>query len=231
MEKLNENLISEIKKLKISTSTIIDVMDGMKTGGVLSHKIRSQNTADYYLVAQAYTVQWCKNRKGSHILTSSPSTWEQVGAFLVPELERAEGLVYVAGSGECICDAALAGGMSCTYFEQMGFAGVITGGAVRDAPDLQVLAMPVLATNLTPADTQGAWCVSETGTSCRIEQVTIQTGDLIIADSNGVVVIPYQDIDTVTDNAIKMTLIENRMMEQIRQGVRLPDLIEKTGQI
>ena len=91
--------------------------------------------------------------------------------------------------------------------------------------------MPVLATNLTPADTQGAWCVSETGTSCRIEQVTIQTGDLIIADSNGVVVIPYQDIDTVTDNAIKMSRIENRMMEQIRQGVRLPDLIEKTGQI
>lgn len=38
--------------------------------------------------------------------------------ILVPELKRADGLVYVAGGGPLITEAALAGGMSCTYFEK-----------------------------------------------------------------------------------------------------------------
>ena len=108
---------------------------------------------------------------------------------------------------------------------------MITGGAVRDGQDLNTLSIPVIATNLTPTDTQGAYYVSETGGSCRIEQVTIHTGDLIIADINGVVVIPYHDIDTVISKAIEITEIENNMLEKIRHGERLPDLISITGRI
>lgn len=231
MHKINTALSDKIKSLKISTSTFVDIMDGLKTGSVLSHQLQSQNLTDYYLAGQAYTVQWKIVRKSNHILEPFPSTWEQVKDFLVPELYAAENLIYVAGSGECICDAALAGGMSCTYFEKLGFSGVITGGAVRDGQDLNTLSIPVIATNLTPTDTQGAYYVSETGGSCRIEQVTIHTGDLIIADINGVVVIPYHDIDTVISKAIEITEIENNMLEKIRRGERLPDLISITGRI
>lgn len=231
MNKINTGLSEKLKSLKINTSTFVDIMDGLKTGCVLSHKLQSQNLTDYYFAGQAYTVQWKIIRKSNNILEPFPSTWEQVKDFLVPELYTAENLVYVAGSGECICDAALAGGMSCTYFEKLGFAGVITGGAVRDGQDLNALSMPVIATNLTPTDTQGAYYVSETGGSCQIEQTTIHTGDLIVADINGVVVIPYRDIDAVISKAIEITEIENNMLDKIRRGERLPDLISVTGRI
>ncbi|HCM63064.1 MAG TPA: dimethylmenaquinone methyltransferase [Morganella sp. (in: Bacteria)] len=206
-------------------------MDGFKTGSALSYKLTSFNCHDYYMAAQAYTVQWKIIRKGSSILAPSESTWEQVRDFLVPEVCNAENMVYVAGSGECIRDAALAGGMSCTYFEKLGFEGVILGGAVRDGQDLNALTIPVIATNLTPTDTQGAYYISETGGSCRIEQTTVHTGDLIVADINGVVIVPYEFIDPVLNKALEITDIENDMLLKIQHGERLPDLISKTGRI
>ncbi|WP_368898702.1 hypothetical protein [Morganella morganii] len=109
--------------------------------------------------------------------------------------------------------------------------GLKTGGAVRDGQDLNALSIPVIATNLTPTDTQGAYYVSETGGSCQIEQTTIHTSDLIVADINGVVVIPYRDIDAVISKALEITEVENNMLDKIRRGERLPDLISVTGRI
>lgn len=231
MQKIDIAKLNTVRELKISTSTLVDIMDGFKTGSVLSYKLTSFNRRDYYLAAQAYTVQWKIVRKGSSILAPSESTWEQVRDFLVPEVCDAENMVYVAGSGECIRDAALAGGMSCTYFEKLGFEGVILGGAVRDGQDLNALSIPVIATNLTPTDTQGAYYISETGGSCQIEQTTVHTGDLIIADINGVVIVPYEFIDPVLNKALEITDIENDMLVKIRHGERLPDLISQTGRI
>lgn len=126
-ELLSPQLLAEFKTKKISTSTVIDILDGLNAGDALTPEIYAINMSEHYLVAQAYTVCWKMVRKGSDILQPQPSTWSQVSPFLVPELHSGTGLVYVAGAGPLITNAALAGGMSCTYFDQMGFAGVILG--------------------------------------------------------------------------------------------------------
>lgn len=230
-EKLTIEKITEIKNLRISTSTIIDILDGIQSGHVLSHQIYAINTHDYYTVGQAYTVQWKLVKKGKNIMEKQPSTWEQVRQFLVPELKNAEGLIYVAGYGDLIKHAALAGGMSCTYFQKLGFESVILGGAVRDIQELRDLTIPIIASNITPSDTQGAYYVSETGTSCRIEDNIIQTGDLIISDPNGSVVIPFDLVDFILEEAIHISKIENRMLIKIKEGERLPEFINETGRI
>lgn len=126
MNKISTDLSGKLKSLKISTSTFVDIMDGLKTGSVLSHKLQSQNLKDYYFAGQAYTVQWKIVRKSNSILEPFPSTREQVKGC----------------------------------------------GAVRDGRDLNALSIPVIATNLTPTDTQGAYYVSGTGGCCQIEQTT-----------------------------------------------------------
>lgn len=230
-EVLPPNTLQRFRDKRISTSTIVDILDELGTGNVLTSKIKSINCDDFYLVAQAYTVSWKMVRKGGDIQQSQPSTWEQVREFLVPELQQADGLVYVAGSGPLVTEAALAGGMSCTYFEKMGFAGVILGGAVRDMRELNALDMPVLATNPIPTDTQGAYLVAETGTHCLIEHVTVHSGDLIVADANGIAVIPASATAQVMQKALAIDSTENAMLEKIRAGARLPELIALTGRI
>ncbi len=230
-KKIEPSKIAKIKELKISTSTVIDILDGLRSGDVLSHQLSPLNTDDYYTVGQAYTVQWKLVKKGKSIIDKQPSTWEQVRQFLVPELKTAEGLIYIAGAGDLLKHAALAGGMSCTYFQKLGFNAIILGGAVRDICELKDLDIPVIASNIIPSDTQGAYCVSETGTSCRIEDNIIHTGDLIISDPNGTVVIPFNLIDQVIDAAILISRTENTMLEKIKSGQRLPELINETGRI
>ncbi|WP_048797318.1 MULTISPECIES: RraA family protein [Serratia] len=230
-EKIPQKILLEFKERRIGTPTLVDILDGLGTGSVLTSRVQTINCTDPYFVAQAYTVSWKKVRKGKDIQQSQPSTWAQVGAFLVPELENADGLVYVAGGGELITEAALAGGMSCTYFEKMGFAGVILGGAVRDMRELKMLKMPVLATNPIPTDTQGTYLVQETGTQCLIDHVTVYTGDLIVADNNGVAIIPVAVISQVMQQALAIDNTEHCMLEKIKAGERLPALIDVTGRI
>lgn len=224
-------MLQEFRNKMISTSTIVDILDELGTGNVLTSKITPINSNDFYLVAQAYTISWKMVRKGGDIQRSQPSTWEQVEAFLVPELQHADGLVYIAGGGTLITEAALAGGMSCTYFEKMGFAGVILGGAVRDMRELNALDIPVLATNPIPTDTQGAYLVAETGTHCLIENVMVHSGDLIVADTNGIAVIPASVTAQVMQKALAIDNTENAMLAKIRAGARLPELITLTGRI
>ncbi|NLU18389.1 MAG: RraA family protein [Serratia liquefaciens] len=230
-ELISPPLLAEFKAKKITTSTVIDILDGMNAGNALTPEIHAINLSEHYLVAQAYTVCWKMVRKGRDILQAQPSTWSQVSPFLVPELHSGAGLVYVAGAGPLITDAALAGGMSCTYFDQLGFAGVILGGAVRDLRELKLLTMPVLASNPIPTDTQGAYWVAETGTQCLIEQVRIQSGDLIVSDINGTVVVPLALTPLLLQQALAIDTTENAMLDKIRQGARLPELITMTGRI
>lgn len=230
-ELISPQLLKEFKARKISTSTVIDVLDGLQAGNALTPKIQAVNTEDHYFVAQAYTVQWKLIRKGSDIMKEQASTWSQVSRFLVPELQSGVGLVYVAGAGPLLTHAALAGGMSCTYFEQLGFDGLVLGGAVRDLKEIRKLSMPILASNPIPTDTQGAYWVSETGGQCQIEQVTVQSGDLIVSDINGTVVVPLNLAEELIQQALLIDNTENTMLEKIRQGVRLPELISITKRI
>ncbi|AIA46988.1 demethylmenaquinone methyltransferase [Serratia sp. FS14] len=208
-ELISPRLLTEFKNKQISTSTIVDILDGMNAGYVLPPKIHAINLSEHYLVAQAYTVCWKMVRKGSDILQPQPSTWSQVARFLVPELHTGAGLVYVAGAGPLVAHAALAGGMSCTYFEKLGFAGVVLGGAVRDLRELKQLSIPILASNPIPTDTQGAYWVAETGIRCQIEQVTIESGDLIVSDINGTVVVPLDLTERLLQQALDIDSTEN----------------------
>jgi len=160
-----------------------------------------------------------------------PSTWEQVRGFLVPELKQAAGKVYVAGAGPLVTDAALAGGLSSTYFEQLGFEGVVLGGAIRDAEALGTLQIPVVCSNLIPADTQGCFRVVESGASCVIDNLVIHTGDWIVSDANGTVVIPAALFHEVVDRGRKIEALEEQIMKRIRQGERLPEIIDQVGRI
>jgi len=223
--------LQTFRALRISSATVADVLDAMGVDGALDGRIHAQNKRHFHAVGYAYTVQWAPVRKLRDIKGPQPSTWEQVKNFLVPQLSTGRDLVYVAGAGPLLCDAALAGGMSSTYFQQLGFEAVVLGGAVRDLSELERLDMPVLATNPIPTDTQGAYKVAEVGGSCIVDNRLIRSGDLIVADENGVVAVPGELVGETLERAMAIERLEAEMLDRIRQGERLPELIERSGRI
>jgi regulator of RNase E activity RraA len=220
-----------IRKARLGTSTIADVLDAMGIDGVLPAEIRSRNVATHHVVGYAYTVHWVQTRKTHDILAPQPSTWDQVREFLVPDVTQGRDQVYVAGAGPLLTCAALAGGMSATYFARLGFEGIVLGGAVRDIHDVKRLEMPVLATNACPTDTQGCYRVAAVGDSCLIASTIVRSGDVIVSDETGTVSIPREQLDEVVEKALRIEEIEAQILSDIELGKSLPALIAQRGRI
>ncbi len=223
--------IDIIRKIRPSSSTVADILDAMGIDGTLPVEIQSVNVKSYYFVGYAYTVQWIQARKTHDILAKQDSTWNQVKNFLVPEITDGKDKIYVAGAGPLLTTAAMAGGLSSTYFAHLGFEGVILGGAVRDLHELHSLEMPILATNASPTDTQGCYRVLETGKTCQVSNKLIRSGDVIIADETGTVVIPIEMANEVIERAEGIERAEKIILEAVKNGKKLIDLIAEHGRI
>jgi regulator of RNase E activity RraA len=222
-----------VREYEISTCTLSDVLDGLGVPNcVLDPGLRRLTGGTGMFFGAALPVSWVVVRKGAHITDPSPSTWSQVRDFIVPEVTDGRGQVYVAGCGPLVTSAALAGGMSVTYLlHQLGFEGVVLGGAVRDRAVIEETGRPVVASNFVPADTQGAFRVESVGQACLIGATVVRSGDWVFSDGNGTVVVPSALLDQVLPAAIATERTERQVLRRIRAGERLPRLIDEVGQI
>jgi regulator of RNase E activity RraA len=228
-----EAVRSAITDYEISTCTISDVLDGLGiSNAVLDSRLHRVSGGPAMLAGTAVPVSWVPARKGSRITDQQPSTWQQVREFLLPGMDDGAGRVYVAGAGPLLTDAALAGGMSVTYLtQQLGFEGVVLGGAVRDRAVLDRLPRPVVASNFAPVDTQGAFRVESSGRSCLIGNVAVRCGDWVFSDGNGTVIVPPGAVAEVLRAAIEIENTESQTLTLIAAGHRLPEVIDRTGRI
>ncbi|WP_181871495.1 RraA family protein [Sphaerisporangium album] len=222
-----------VTRAGVTTCTIVDVLDGLGVvNAVLPSALRRLSGGGAMAFGTAYTVSWAPVRKGPQIKAASPSTWEQVRDFLVPEVSDGTGRIYVAGAGALLTEAALAGGMSVTYLlRQLGFNGVVLGGAVRDLAVIESMPLPVVAANVVPTDTQGAYRVHETGAECLIGEVRVRTGDWVFSDGNGVVVVPDDLVLDVLKLSAEIEATEQEILRRLGAGERLPGLIDALGRI
>lgn len=231
---LHSTVELKIREHGIGTPTISDVLDALGIRGcVLDSRVGFLNSAPTTLIhGAAYPVQWHPVRKGPTITAASPSTWEEVRDFIVPELTDGRGQIYVAGSGPLMTDAAMLGGMSTTYLSQnLQFEGIVLGGAIRDRKIVQHLPTAVVGTGFIPVDSQGAFEAVSDVEHCIISGVVVNRGDWIISDGDGTVIIPRARLEEVLDRSAAIENVEEDMLGQIRSGAYLPELIDTVGRI
>ncbi|MEU7933501.1 hypothetical protein [Micromonospora echinofusca] len=233
MTETRDIVAKTIGDVELSTCALVDVLDGLGvTSAVLPSTLQQRAGRPALAYGTAYTVSWVEVRKQASIHQPAPSTWQQVRDFLVPEVTDGAGRIYVGGAGELLTHAALAGGMSVTYLlEQVGFEAIVLGGAVRDRAVVETAERPVIASNFTPTDTQGAYRVAATGTECRIGDVRVVTGDWVFTDGNGTVVIKDEILLEVLTKAVAVENAEARILAQVRAGRPLHEIVDEGGQI
>ncbi len=213
-----KTLFTRARETRLSTSTIADVLDTRGVDGVLDPSLRCVNAPSHYMIGVAFVVEWAYVKKQADITRAQPSTWEQVRDFVRVNLDSARDHVYVAGCGPLMTMGALAGGISCTYFAALGFEGVLLGGAVRDAAQLQRLAMPVVASNFIPTDTQGFFKVVPGSTRCDINHQVVHQGDVVVSDATGTVRIPADIAMEVLGEALELDRREEELLALAATG-------------
>lgn len=103
---------------------------------------------------------------------------------------------------------------------QRGVAGVIIYGAARDSGDIRTLGFPVFCSLVSPTAGEPKG-FGEIGVPVRIAGVRVCPGDWIIADDDGVCVIPREKALEYTNRALDVLERENRLRKEIQAGSTL----------
>ncbi len=109
------------------------------------------------------------------------------------------GSVIVVESGDL--DYALAGGNVCAVAQRRGIAGFVLDGLIRDLGEVRDSGFPVFARGVIPKPGTKAQ-VTELATPVRCGGVRVHPADLVVADEDGVVVIPQDHQEEILRQAL-----------------------------
>jgi len=112
--------------------------------------------------------------------------------------------------------AATFGEIMCTTYQSFGAAGLITSGAARDLDQVRRIGFPTWS--------NGAICshgyshIVDLHRTVRVGGLTIQPGDLIHADANGVATIPLEIASEVGQVAAEFVAAEAIVLDYLKAG-------------
>jgi 4-hydroxy-4-methyl-2-oxoglutarate aldolase len=136
--------------------------------------------------------------------------------------ERGQILVLTNGGGH---QGALWGDVACTYAVEKGIAGVIADGAVRDIDALRELDFPVWSTAVSPGhpEKRGPGSVN---VPVVVDGVLVEPGDVIVADGDGVLVIPRDRLKATVEGARARAEKEVGIRKRIKAGESLFEILK-----
>lgn len=106
-----------------------------------------------------------------------------------------------------------------------GLAGLVIDGMVRDGARLVELGFPIFCRGLCMRGTTKDGSMAG-GVNCRVRigEVTVNHGDLVVGDMDGVVVVPGEIVADVLARARERVEKERRIIERLRAGERTLDI-------
>jgi len=112
-----------------------------------------------------------------------------------------------------------------------GVRGAIIDGAIRDVSRIRKLNFPVWYKTTSPREAFGRLAVRKTNERIWCGRRIVSPEDFIMADEDGVIVIPTDriDIKKVLEKAKRITELENKSRVEIRKGHSLQDVFKKYG--
>ena len=141
--------------------------------------------------------------------------------FALANVSPGSVLVIDAGGYE---DRAVWGEVLAVAAEQRGILGVVIDGAIRDREGLSDRRFPVYARGTSPAGPHKAGGGLEQVTvSCG--GVPVSPGDLIVADGDGVVVVPHARIEAIHALASERSALEQEWIKKIVSGMPSPEVL------
>jgi regulator of RNase E activity RraA len=128
-------------------------------------------------------------------------------------------------------DIAAMGNLMATAAKVRGMAGVVLDGAIRDVWDIRRMGLTVYARSISPRTAVGHYATVARNVPVNCGGVTVRPGDLIVADEDGVVVVPQEQAEAVLKQAQQIDEREKGMFPFIKQMKSLSAAIEKFNRI
>jgi regulator of RNase E activity RraA len=141
------------------------------------------------------------------------------------------GFLGTLGKGDILCvqgsnEFAYFGELMTRLSTRQGIEGVVIGGYTRDSYYTKNASLPIFAQGYSPKDIKGRGRVQLTNVPIIIDNKTINPGDYIFGDSDGVVIIPKETITELESKIENILLNERNIIEDIRSGHSVDYILE-----
>ena len=110
-----------------------------------------------------------------------------------------------------------------------GVRGAVIEGFIRDVRKIMGMRFPIFTTGISPVDSNGRGEVVAYNVPIECGGVTVNPGDIVFGDADGVVVIPQNVEKAVVEAALEKVRGENRTRNALREGATLREVFDKYG--
>ena len=138
------------------------------------------------------------------------------------------GEVVVVSTGESKRNAPW-GELLSTAAMARGARGAVVDGLIRDVKKIVELGFPVFAAGMKPVDSRGRGVVVDYNVPVECGGVVVKPGDLIVADFDGVLAIPADELEEAVRRATDKVSRENSTRDELIKGALLSDVYNKYG--
>ncbi|MBL8868557.1 MAG: RraA family protein [Planctomycetaceae bacterium] len=136
--------------------------------------------------------------------------------------------VLIAAAGGSM-RSGIWGELLTTAAKNRGCIGAVVDGAIRDVTKIESMDFPVFARGRCLYDSLNRQRVIDVDVSVEIDGVRFSPGDLVVADADGVVVVPRAVEERVLELAFAKVNGENKVRDAIRKGMTAVDAYKTFG--
>jgi regulator of RNase E activity RraA len=128
-------------------------------------------------------------------------------------------------------DIAGMGGLMGTAMAARNFSGAVIDGGVRDVSYLQKISFPVFALGVVPSTSVSHYRFAGVNIPVVCDGVPVNAGDIVVADADGVVVVPRAEAAEVLATAQEMDFKEHSMYGYIERLKSIEEAVKKFGRL
>ena len=208
VKRCNKKIIAGLKR--IPTTIASDVMG---RGNMMHSSIKPLKNS-VHVAGSAVTVECTE---GNNLLVHQALYIAQPGDVLVID-------------GKGFTERSIWGGVQTFVAKQRKFAAVVIDGTVRDSEEIRRSGVPVFCKGATPAGP-----LKETSGNVNVPiscgGMKVNPGDIVIADDDGVVVVPLAQAGEVLERSQERLRVEKKWMAGIKKGKSTLEVIDLEAQL
>jgi regulator of RNase E activity RraA len=204
---------------RVTTATITTILLKKGLRNVWLRGARPLRSGQPRLAGRAFTLRFVPARED----LATPESWSSPKSTRAAIESMPEGCIAVADAMG-FNHAGIFGDILCARMARRGVAGLVTDGAVRDLAGVLETGLPVWSQGAAaPPSIAGLTFVNwQEPIACG--GVAVFPGDFIVADNDGVVLIPAALVDFVTEQGPEQERLEDWIMQEVLEGASLPGL-------
>ena len=204
---------------RLYTAVISDILDSMGLRDQSPNIELDSTTGNCTLMGYAKTLRWvdCQDPE------------EETYAPMIAAVDSVKPGEVVVSAATGSNRSALWGELLSTATRMRGGRGAIVEGAVRDIAQMRSMDFPCFALHRTPRDSAGRQMVEAYDVPIEIGGVTVNPGDLVMIDADGMVVIPSSQAGEVIEKSLEKVEKEDTTRDELLKGRLLGEVYDEYG--